>query len=153
MKKLFTVIVSIVIFPLCVMGQQEKNSDSLVEVSGVVMTADSLRQIPGVSIFIKGQDRGTVASDEGVFSIVAEKGDTLVFRVIGFKKNEVPIPLDFKGQFMSLALPMSQDTTYLPPAVVHSYPSREEFADAFLHWKLQSSLYELAKANTSPEKF
>lgn len=152
MKRLFIVILPVLLFPLCVVGQQKQLNDSLVEISGVVMTADSLRYIPGVSVYIKGQNRGTAANDEGVFSIVAKKGDTLVFSVVGFKKDEVPVPIDFKGHFFGIAMPMLQDTTYLPPMIVHSYPSKEEFEEAFLHWKIPGNQYDLARANTTPEK-
>ena len=36
--------------------------------------------------------------------------------------------------------------------IVHSYPSREEFEEAFLHWKIPMGQLELARANTAPEK-
>ncbi len=152
MKRLLFFILAVALLPCGVKAQQAAVNDSLVEVSGVVMTADSLRQIPGVSVLIKGENRGTAANAEGVFSIVAEKGDTLVFRVIGFKKDEVVIPQDLKGHFLGIALPMQQDTTYLPPMIVHSYPSKEEFEEAFLHWDIPSTQYDLARANTMPEK-
>ena len=42
---------------------------------GVVMTADSLDGIPAVSVTIKGSGRGTITNDQGVFSIVALKGN------------------------------------------------------------------------------
>jgi len=56
------------------------------------------------------------------------------------------------GQFLSLFLPLKQETTYLPPATVRSYPTREEFEDAFLHWKIPDDLYQLARANAAAEK-
>lgn len=152
MKQLLIIIASIALLPLCVQGQQTHVNDSLVEVSGVVMTADSLRNIPGVSIYIKGKNLGTVANNQGVFDIVVEKGDTLIFSVIGFKKQELIVPDDFEGHFWGIALPLRQDTTYLPPMVVHSYPTKEEFEEAFLHWKIPSNQYELARANTTPER-
>lgn len=154
MKKLFTVITPFLLLPLLGLAQQHRNAlidDSLVEVSGVVVTSDSLRNIPGVTVFIKGENRGTIANDEGVFSIVAEKGDTLVFRVIGFKKKEVMIPENIKGHFLGIAQPLEQDTTYLPLTVVHSYPSKEEFEDAFLHWNIPSDQYDIARANTAAD--
>ncbi len=58
-----------------VSAQFETMKDSVVMLYGVVMTADSLEGIPGVSIVIKGQGRGTVSNDQGVFSIVVLKGD------------------------------------------------------------------------------
>lgn len=153
MKQIFIAISIFLLFPLLVMGQnQTSESDSLVEVSGVVMTSDSLLEIPNVTVRVKGSQRGLMTNGEGVFSIVVKKGHTLAFSVIGFKPKETFIPEDYDGNFMSIAILLSQDTTYLPPMVVHSYPSREEFEEAFLHWTLPSDLFQLANANISPEK-
>ncbi len=155
MKKVFTVIAPFLLLPLLSLAQHKKDTainDSLVEVSGVVVTADSLRNIPGVSIYIKNKNRGTVSNDEGVFSIVAERGDTLVFSVVGFKKANAIIPRTLNGQFLGLAQPLYQDTTYLPLTVIHSYPSKGEFEYAFLHWKLPSDQYDIARENTSIER-
>jgi hypothetical protein len=49
------------------------------------MTADSLQGLPAVSIVVKGQNRGTISNDRGVFSIVVLKGDKIEFTSVGFK--------------------------------------------------------------------
>lgn len=139
--------------PFFCMAQQKKvQKDSLVEVSGVTLTADSLRGIPGVSVLVKNQNRGTVTNDQGVFSIVVFKGDTLIFRAIGFKQKEVKVPDTLQGNFYGIAQPLSQDTTYLPLTTIHPYPTREEFENAFLHWKIPENQYDIARANTAIEK-
>ena len=63
------------LLPVSVKAQFESFRDSVVQLYGVVMTADSLRAIPAVSIVVKGQNRGTFTNDKGVFSIVVIKGD------------------------------------------------------------------------------
>src|SRR5699024_9887931 len=125
MKQLFIIILFLGLVPLSVFGQQEKQVDNaLVEVSGVVMTSDSTLKIPGVTVHIIGSNRGHIANSDGVFSIVAKKGDTLAFSVVGFKTKKIDIPYHYDEHFMGLAVYLSQDTTYLPPMVVHSYPSK-----------------------------
>lgn len=126
--------------------------DSLVEVSGVTLTSDSSLVIPNVNIMIQGKSRGTSSNDEGVFSIVVIKGDVLVFSAVGFKTKKVTIPADLTGHHFGIAQLMSQDTTYLPVTVVRSYPSREEFGEAFLHWKIPDNQYDIARANTELSK-
>lgn len=135
--------------PFLARSQGRGGTDSLVQVSGVTMTADSLRAVPNVSVIVKGEDRGTITNDEGVFSIVVYKGDVLTFRAIGFKTQDVQIPSDIKGNHFSLLHLMAQDTTYLPVTVIKPYPSRGEFADAFLHWKIPDDKLEIARKNTN----
>ena len=65
--------------PFVANAQFEKLKDSVVQLYGVVMTADSLQGIPSVSIVVRGQNRGTVTNDQGVFSIVVLKGDQIEF--------------------------------------------------------------------------
>ncbi|HLR37877.1 MAG TPA: carboxypeptidase-like regulatory domain-containing protein [Chitinophagaceae bacterium] len=151
MKKLFLIILSFILFPLLLMGQQKADTNALVEVSGVVMTSDSLMSIPNVTVYVVGADRGLVANEKGLFSIVARRGDSLAFSVVGFKKRKINVPLDLKQDHMSLAVLLKQDTAYLPLMVVHSYPSKEEFEEAFLHWDIPDDYYQLAKANTASD--
>lgn len=137
--------------PLWASAQQHLE-DSLVEVSGVTLTADSSLVIPNVNIMIQGKSRGTMSNDEGVFSIVVFKGETLVFSAVGFKTRKVTVPASLAGHHFGVAQLMDQDTTYLPVAVVKSYPTRDEFRDAFLHWKIPDNQYDIARANTELSK-
>ena len=73
------------LFPVAAKAQFESFKDSVVQLYGVVMTADSLQGIPAVSVMLKGQNRGTVTNNGGVFSIAVLKGDQVEFTSIGFK--------------------------------------------------------------------
>src|SRR5687768_13978034 len=74
-------------------AQFETVRDSVVQLYGIVMTADSLVGIPAVSITIKGQNRGTMTNGQGVFSIVVLKGDVVEFSHVSYKTKLVTIPL------------------------------------------------------------
>src|SRR5437762_8414290 len=95
-------------------AQFEKIKDSVVQLYGVVMTADSLQGIPAVSIMVKGQNRGTITNEQGVFSIVVLKGDKVEFTSIGYKPKLVEIPADLEGNQYSVIQLMVTDTVYLP---------------------------------------
>ena len=71
MKKilLYTAILAFII-PQTARAQFETSRDSVVQLYGVIMTADSLVGIPAVSVMVKGQNRGTISNASGVFSIV-----------------------------------------------------------------------------------
>ncbi|HEV8272750.1 MAG TPA: hypothetical protein VGQ04_15670, partial [Chitinophagaceae bacterium] len=79
-KKIVQYLILLLFFiPTTSKAQFENVRDSVVQLYGVVMTADSLVGIPAVSIVIKGQNRGTITNNEGVFSIVVLKGDVVEF--------------------------------------------------------------------------
>ena len=68
-------IFSLIFLSIDAKAQFENFKDSVVQLYGMVMTADSLKGVPAVSIVLKGQNRGTISNDAGVFSIVVLKGD------------------------------------------------------------------------------
>ncbi len=86
-------------------AQFEKLKDSVVQLYGIVMTADSLKAIPSVTIMIKGQNRGTITNEQGVFSIVVMKGDIVEFTSVGYKPKLANIPHELEGnQYQFIAI-------------------------------------------------
>ncbi len=122
--------------------------ENVVQINGVVMTADSLRAVPGAIVIVKGKNRGVEASPLGVFSIVVYKGDTLQFTALGFRGKEYVVPTNVEGQYLSMIQLMVQDTFYLPETIVRATPTRKEFDYAFKHWKIPDDKYEIARKNT-----
>jgi len=121
---------------------------NVVQVNGIIMTPDSQRVIPNVTVLVKSQNRGVISSHVGVFTIVCFKGDTLQFSEIGFRTREVVIPKNIKGEYYSLIEPMVQDTFYLPETIVRPLPTKKEFDYAFRHWSIPNDQYEIARRNT-----
>ncbi|HVB03635.1 MAG TPA: carboxypeptidase-like regulatory domain-containing protein [Chitinophagaceae bacterium] len=140
------------LFPLAVNAQFGVLRDTIVQFSGVTMTADSLRAIPGVDIQVLGTDRGTISNEKGVFAIVAFKGDVIHFSAVGFRPKDVKIPVNLKGSHFSMIQLMVQDTFYLPVTIIRPYPSRSEFEYAFVNWKLPDDQFEIARKNVESEK-
>jgi hypothetical protein len=145
-------VVFIVFMPFATMAQFEKLKDSVVQLYGVVMTADSLEGIPAVSIMIKGQNRGTLSNDQGVFSIVVMKGDQVEFTSIGYKPKLVTIPRDIQGNQYSMIQLMVVDTQYLPATIIRPRPTREQFERDFLNTDIPADQYEIARQNTEEGK-
>ncbi len=129
-------------------AQKQSEQDRIVQINGVTMTADSLRAVPGVVVLVKNDNRGAVSTDMGVFSIVAYKGDTLVFSELGFRTNEFVIPDDIDGHYFSMVQLMTQDTFYLAESIIRPYPTQEEFNYAFKYWDIPDDRYERARRNT-----
>jgi len=122
--------------------------DNIIQINGVVMTADSLRAVPGATILVKNKNRGVEAENTGVFSIVCYKGDTLEFSCIGYRTKDFIIPKDLPGQYHSLIQLMVQDTFYLPETIIRPLPTKEAFDYAFKYWHIPNDQYELARRNT-----
>lgn len=122
--------------------------DNIIQINGVVMTADSLRGVPDVNVVVKNKNRGATTSNLGVFTLVLYKGDTLQFTAIGFRSKEFVIPKDAPGHYFSLMQLMVQDTFYLPETIIRPMPSRDQFDYAFKNWRIPDDQYEIARKNT-----
>ncbi len=130
-------------------AQFETFKDSVVQLYGVVMTADSLIGIPSASIVVKGQNRGTISNDKGVFSIVVLKGDQVEFTSIGYKPVTVSISKDIKGNQHSIIQLMVTDTIYLPATIIRPRLTREQFERDFVNTKVPDDDIVLAQRNNN----
>ena len=135
--------------PIVAKAQFESFKDSVVQLYGVVMTADSLKAIPSVSIVVKGQNRGTISNEQGVFSIVVLKGDQIEFTSIGYKPKTALIPKTLEGNQHSMIQLMVQDTIYLPATIIKRRPTREQFERDFVNTKVPDDNQEIARKNTN----
>lgn len=153
MKRLSFYIIIILFFVSGVARAQIKSErDSVVQLYGVVMTADSLRALSSVSIMVKGQNRGTISNDQGVFSIVVLKGDFIEFSSIGFKSRTIEIPKNLRGNQYSVLQLMVNDTIYLPATIIKARPTREQFERDFVNTKVPDDDIEIARSNNSYAK-
>lgn len=73
----------------CMMSALNAQSDKLV-VSGVV-TETAGESLPGVSIVVKGSDKGTVTDLDGRYSLECEAGEKLVFSYVGYETQEIEL--------------------------------------------------------------
>lgn len=135
-----------------VSAQFEPVKDSVVQLYGVVMTADSLVGIPAVSITVKGQNRGTITNNQGVFSIVVLKGDVVEFSHVSYKPKSVPIPTNLKGSQYSMVQLMVEDTVYLPATIIRPRPTPQQFERDFVNSKVPDDDIEIARRNNDVAK-
>lgn len=133
-------------------AQVNKLKDSVVQLYGVVMTADSLRGLPAVSVVVKGQNRGTITNEQGVFSIAVLKGDEIEFSSIGYKSKLVHIPNNLDGNQYSVIQLMVTDTVYLPTTIIKRRPSREQFERDFVNTKVPDDQLTTARKNLDEAK-
>jgi hypothetical protein len=148
----YTIILLIIVLPQTAKAQFETSRDSVVQLYGVIMTADSLVGIPSVSVMVKGQNRGTVSNAQGVFSIVVLKGDQVEFSHVTYKPKTITIPRNIDGNQYSVVQLMVIDTVYLPATIIRPRPTSEQFARDFVKNKVPDDNIEIARQNTSAAK-
>ncbi|MEJ7589623.1 MAG: carboxypeptidase-like regulatory domain-containing protein [Ferruginibacter sp.] len=149
---LYLLFASFFLVPSLAKAQFESFKDSVVQLYGVVMTADSLKAVPSVSVTVKGTSRGTITNDQGVFSIVALKGDMVEFSSVGYKPKVVTIPKDIEGSQYSILQLMVNDTVYLAATIIKSRPSREQFERDFINTVVPDDQLEIARKNNDEGK-
>lgn len=62
-----------------------------IPVSGTVTSAIDKMPMPGVTVQVKGTQKGTITDNNGIYKLDAAPGSTLVFTFIGMKLQEIPI--------------------------------------------------------------
>jgi len=146
----------ILVFSCLIVGkaraQFETVKDSVVQLFGIVMTADSLKGIEAVSVTIRGSNRGTITNRQGVFSIVALKGDIIDFTHVQYKPKTITVPRNLEGNQYSIVQLMIEDTVYLPATIIRPRPTPEQFARDFVNNKVPDDDIEIARQNNTSAK-
>jgi len=151
MKK-FLLYILLLSGPFAAHAQFDKLKDSVVQLYGVIMTADSLKGIPAVSVVVKGRNQGTYSNDQGVFSIVVLKGDQIEFSSVGYKTYTLNVPDTFKGNQYSVIQLMITDAQFLPATIIKPRPTREQFERDFVNTPVPDDDIEIARQNTDAAK-
>lgn len=87
-----------------------------VPLSGVVKSGSDGSTLVGVTVRLKGTTTGTITNVDGVYSLEAENGQTLIFSYIGFKSQEIGV----KGQNV-INVTLAEDVKSVDEVVVVGY--------------------------------
>ncbi len=137
MIKLAAVLSTFLILTTFSVKAQEIDSISLdsnlIQLSGVVVSEETLAELPYTTVLDKTSKRGVFCDYYGYFTIVVYPGDTLIFSAYGHKKSNYVVPDTLVDNFYSIIHVMEVDTIDLPNVEVYPWPSREDFARAFVN--------------------
>ncbi len=147
MKKLLTI--SILFFFGIFSYSQEK--PELIQFSGVLVSSDSLDQVSYASVVDKTTGKGTMSDYYGYFSFVTRPGDTILFNAFGYKTSSYIVPDSLNDARYSIIHVMTPDTLLLPQVDVYPWPSREEFARAFVEMEPYDDALRRAQRQLSGE--
>ncbi len=142
---------------LCTSGQmvcaqvskEQPKTDSVryVQFSGFVIDADSLVPVPYAGVFNMNRKSGRLADLYGYYSIVASPGDEIRFSSTGYKDSYMTIPDTVTSDRYTMYFMMETDTFLLSPVYIYPWPSKEEFANAFVNFDVPDDDLERAEEN------
>jgi TonB-linked SusC/RagA family outer membrane protein len=89
-------------------------------ITGTVSSSNG-EPIPGVTIQIEGQTKGTVTGIDGTFVITAKEGDVLIFRMVGMKPTRQAVT-----QASAIQVKMLEDVETLNEVVVTGFQDINE---------------------------
>jgi hypothetical protein len=130
---------------------QEKKEP--VQISGIVITADSIPQfIPYVHAVVKGRRQGTTSNAEGFFSFAALPGDTIRFTSLGFKAENLILPDTMRHREYLAKVVMKRDTTLLEEVTLYPWPTPERFKEEFLATRIPTTEEDIAMRNLAVQE-
>jgi hypothetical protein len=144
-----------VLFSWFLLGAQEGYAQDVqerkvIQLSGIILNADSTDAIAGVNIYVPTKGRGTSSNRFGYFSLPVAEGDSIVFSFIGLKRQTFKVPDDVDQDKLSLILTMMEDAFTLGEVEVMPYPTEEEFKNAVLAMNVENDM-PLDRGNLSPQ--
>lgn len=114
------------------LNANSQKDERLIQLSGVVVSSDSLQEMPYAGVYNKTTRRGTIADIYGFFSLVVHPSDTIMFRYYGHKPSSYIVPDTLSENRYSIIHMMTVDTIQLSEVVIYPWPSKEAFAQAFV---------------------
>ncbi|MDG2426559.1 MAG: hypothetical protein P8M07_08255 [Flavobacteriales bacterium] len=135
-------------------GGGEVSQGEVVQVSGVVITGDSLSPVSFATVYRTRDQRGTITNGMGFFSMPARVGDTLRFTSVGLISTQWVVAATEDQDFddrLSVVQTMSRDTVLIGEATVHPWPARDKFRHEFMALQLGPDAIERGRRNLDPE--
>lgn len=150
---------TIVLLVICLLGfvsfsQSERfqqPDSNMIQLSGVVVSEEKLEPLSYTTVFDKTIRKGVVADYYGFFSTVVFPGDTIYFSFYGHKTSNYVVPDTLTEKRYSIIHMMQRDTLELPAVDVYPWPSREDFARAFIDMQPTDDAIRRAQRELSGE--
>ncbi|HHP7241078.1 MAG TPA: carboxypeptidase-like regulatory domain-containing protein [Cyclobacteriaceae bacterium] len=118
-----------------------QNNEVGINISGIVLDADTKEPIPLVNIINDKRNTGAVSDTLGLFQLTALKGDTILFSELGYKKSYFVVPevLDDTTNYALVQL-LEEDTIILKNITIYDFPTEDEFMNSVLSLNLKKDL-------------
>jgi hypothetical protein len=130
---------------------QDQKERKVIQLSGIILNADSTDAVPGVNVYVPKKGRGTSSGRYGYFSLPVLEGDSVVFSFIGLQRQVFRVPEFVPEDRISLILTMQVDEIALAEIEVMPYPTEEEFKRAVLAMNYDAPMAIDSRGNMSSE--
>ena len=127
------------------------DTSRLIQLSGVAIGETDMNPVSYTTIFDKTSKRGVIADYYGFFSMVVYPGDTLLFSGYSYKTSTYVVPDSLAENRYSIIHMLQKDTVNLPEVTVYPWPSREDFARAFVDMQPYDDAIRRAQRELSGE--
>ncbi|OFY61066.1 MAG: hypothetical protein A2V50_06875 [Bacteroidetes bacterium RBG_19FT_COMBO_42_10] len=117
MKRYYSVILFFFFAVSSLYGQVLKDSDTRILFHGLVLDANSLNPLPGSQIMINSSF-SSISDDEGKFAFYVRRGDTVIFRMLGYKSTVLNIRDTLTGREFVAGIYMNADTLSIGEVVI-----------------------------------
>ena len=124
---------------------------NLIQLSGVVVDEETLDPMPYTTVFDRSIRKGVIADFYGFFSTPVFPGATLYFSNFGYKTSTYIVPDTLTDNRYSIIHLLHKDTLNIPEVVVYPWPSREDFARAFVDMEPYDDALRRAQRELSGE--
>jgi len=143
-------LVKIFLVSICIIGatvvETVGQERQYIQFSGFVMNEDA-EPLPYVHIISTMSRRGTISDRNGIFTIITEPQDTIIFSSVGYKTTFFEMPVMFVNYHYTHDIIMERDTILLEEVRVFPWATYEEFKEAFLSLELPENDYDFALKN------
>jgi hypothetical protein len=116
-------------------GVAQQSKYRLVELSGIVLSADSLKSVADAQILSKKNFLGSFSDTLGRFNIIVSSDDSLMFSSLGYVRKIVPITDSILALPQPVIFTMTLDTVLIHEIVIHAFWDYETFKQMVLHMK------------------
>jgi hypothetical protein len=131
--------------------ENAEDTSRLIQLSGVAIGETDMNPVSYTTIFDKTSKRGVIADYYGFFSMVVYPGDTLLFSGYSYKTSTYVVPDSLAENRYSIIHMLQKDTVNLPEVTVYPWPSREDFARAFVEMQPYDDAVRRAQRELSGE--
>lgn len=130
-----------------VSGQSQYNGP--IQLSGVVVTEEQSKPVkmPYVTVAVENTARGTYTNWDGFFSLVVEKGETVVFTHVGFRPVKFKVPDTLTTNRYTVFQILYQDDIWLPETVIYPWPNKDNYRVEFLAMDVNSDIISRVQEN------
>lgn len=103
----------------------------VIQLSGIILSEDSVSGLPGVHIYVPKAGRGTTSNRTGYFSMPVLEGDSVVISSVGYNRRHYIVPKSI-SEYLTIIVEMVTDITYLQEVEIMPFPTEEVFKEAVL---------------------